>query len=209
MSGLAERPEATSKTPRLRKPPVKFPQTQEILKQLCLRLVAPFVSYGHNPRGSVQHHEVVAVPNNMEKLGKGDQIYLFLKSKGGSVEAAHRMVSLVREYFHSFHAMIPLECASAATMIALGANAIHRGPMSYLTAVDTSLTHDRSPIDRDNDRVNVSLDEPKRGIQPWQSQKDQTAFNPYKSVFEYVHPPVMGAVDRADSLSTMCRTRDA
>jgi hypothetical protein len=31
----------------------------------------------------------------------------------------------------------------------MGAEDIQMGPISYLTAVDTSLTHDLSPIDRD------------------------------------------------------------
>jgi hypothetical protein len=115
-------------------------------------------------------------------------------------------VSVLHEYFGEINALVPLECCSAATMMALGAHTIHMGPMAYLTAVDTSLTHDLSPIDRDNDRVSVSLDELKRVIRLWQAEKDQTASNPYMKLFEHVHPLVIGAVDRADSLSTMlCR----
>jgi hypothetical protein len=80
------------------------------------------------------------------------------------------------------------------------------GPMAYLTSVDTSLTHDLSPIDRDNNRVSVSLDELKRVIRLWQGERDAAASNPYMKLFEHVHPLVIGAVDRADSLSTMlCR----
>ena len=41
----------------------------------------------------------------------------------------------------------PFECASAATMVALGANEVHMGRTSYLTAVDTSLKHQLSPVD--------------------------------------------------------------
>lgn len=89
-------------------------------------------------------------------------------------------------------------------MIALGAEDIQMGPVAYLTAVDTSLTHDLSPIDRDNDRVSVSLDEVKRVINLW--RKNETAsrdMNPYHAMFQYIHPLVIGAVDRADSLSLM------
>lgn len=202
----AEATQVTTRPARPRTPPVKFRETQALIREISQVLGAPFISYWHNPRGSVRHHEVVAFYKALEQLGKGEQVYLFIKSDGGSGEAAYRIVALLREFFGRFHALVPLECASAATMIVLGANTLHMGPMSYLTAVDTSLTHDLSPIDRDNDRVSVSLDELKRVIQLWQSQKDQTASNPYKSIFEYVHPLVIGAVDRADSLSTMlCR----
>jgi hypothetical protein len=75
--------------------------------------------------------------------------------------------------------------------------------MAYLTAVDTSLTHSLSPIDRDNDRVSVSLDELTRVVRLWQGQRSDSNENPYLELFRYVHPLVIGAVDRAESLSIM------
>jgi hypothetical protein len=177
-----------------------------VFRKLTARLDAPVVSYWNNPRGAVCHNDVIAINKMAENIGKRDDVYVFLKSDGGNGQASLRIVNVLREYFRNIHALVPLECCSAATMIALGANTIHMGPMSYLTAVDTSLTHDLSPIDRDNDRVSVSLDELKRVIRLWQQEKDDTSSNPYMKLFEYVHPLVIGAVDRADSLSTMlCR----
>lgn len=192
--------------PVIRRPPIKFEETQAVFRKLAARLDAPVVSYWNNPRGAVCHNDVIAIYKMAEKIGKRDDVYIFLKSDGGNGQASLRFVNVLREYFRNIHALVPLECCSAATMVALGANSIHMGPMSYLTAVDTALTHDLSPIDRDNDRVSVSLDELKRVIRLWQHEKDATASNPYASLFEYVHPLVIGAVDRADSLSTMlCR----
>lgn len=187
-------------------PPIKFDETQALIERIQSRLDGTFISYWHNPRGVVCHNDVVAIYSLLERLGPQKTGYLFIKSDGGNGQASLRIVSLLRDYFQNVHALIPLECASAATMIALGANSLHMGPMSYLTPVDTSLTHDLSPIDRDNDRVSVSLDELKRVIGLWQKEKDSTASNPYQSLFAYVHPLVIGAVDRADSLSIMiCR----
>jgi hypothetical protein len=88
-------------------------------------------------------------------------------------------------------------------MIAIGANEIKMGPMAYLSAVDTSLTHDLSPIDRDNNRVSVSLDELSRAVRLWQRENKDEGINPYRHLFEHVHPLVIGAVDRAESLSIM------
>ena len=85
--------------------------------------------------------------------------------------------------------------------MAIGADEIHMGPMAFLSSVDTSLTHDLSPLDRDNDRVSVSLDELNRVVKLWRRNTEDTGSNPYKSLFEYVHPLVIGAVDRAESLS--------
>jgi hypothetical protein len=55
---------------------------------------------------------------------------------------------------------------------------------------------------RDNDRVSVSQDELQRVVKLWQSEADKEASNPYQSLFPYVHPLVVGAVDRASALST-------
>lgn len=76
------------------------------------------------------------------------------------------------------------------------------GPLAHLSAVDTSLTHDLSPIDRDNNRVSVSQDELHRVVRLWQAEASRQNANPYASLFSYVHPLVIGAVDRSSALST-------
>jgi ElaB/YqjD/DUF883 family membrane-anchored ribosome-binding protein len=58
-------------------------------------------------------------------------------------------------------------------------------------------------VDRDNDRVSVSLDELNRVIRRWRGEQGDAAENPYKTLFAHVHPLVIGAVDRAESLSVM------
>jgi hypothetical protein len=189
----------------IKQPPVLFNKTQAIIKQLNLLLGGTLIAYFNNPRGSVCHDDVVALYELLENLGRSEAIYLFIKSSGGNGQSSLRLVNLLRQYCERVIALVPLECASAATMIALGANEILMGPMAYLTAVDTSLTHSLSPIDRDNERVSVSLDELTRVVRLWQSQRSDTNSkeNPYQQLFQHVHPLVIGAVDRAESLSIM------
>lgn len=194
------------KVNKAKQPPILFEKSQAIIKELNKRLGGTLVTYFNNPRGSVCHDDVLALFELLEKIGHQEKIYLFIKSSGGNGQASLRIVNLLRQYCKEVIAVIPLECASAATMIALGANEIHMGPMAYLTPVDTSLTHALSPIDRDNDRVSVSLDELTRVVRLWQSQRSDQNENPYQQLFQYVHPLVIGAVDRAESLSIMlCR----
>jgi len=194
------------KKPKIKEPPVLFNRTQATLRELAKSLGGPVVSYWNNPRGSVCHNDVVALYDVLGRLGQHETIYLFLKSDGGSGQVSLRLVNLLRQYCRELVALVPLECASAATMIALGADRILMGPTAYLTAVDTSLNHALSPLDRDNDRVNVSLDELNRVIRLWRAEQGDTAENPYKALYQYVHPLVIGAVDRAESLSIMlCR----
>lgn len=198
----AEKP-STTKRPIIKQPPILFSQTQRLIATLSKQLGAPLLSYWNNPRGAVCHNDVIALYDILQRLGQHRTLHLFIKSDGGNGQAALRMVNLLRQNAQRLIALVPLECASAATMLALGMDEIHMGPMAYLTAVDTSLTHDLSPVDRDNDRVSVSLDELTRVIRLWRAEKSESLENPYKSLFQYVHPLVIGAVDRAESLSIM------
>jgi hypothetical protein len=190
-------------THKEKQPPILFDKTQAIIKQVNKILGGTVVTYFNNPRGSVCHDDVLALFELLEKIGRQEKIYLFIKSSGGNGQASLRIVNLLRQYCVEVVAVVPLECASAATMITLGANEIHMGPMAYLTPVDTSLTHSLSPIDRDNDRVSVSLDELTRVVRLWQAQNGNAKENPYQELFQHVHPLVIGAVDRAESLSIM------
>ncbi len=194
-----DQPEA----PKIKQPPVLFDQTQVLLSQAAAFLGGPLVTYWNSPQGSVCQNDVVALYELLEKIGKHDLMYLLIKSSGGDGRASLRLVNLLRQYCNRLIALVPLECASAATMITLGADEIMMGPMAYLTPVDTSLTHDLSPLDRDNARVSVSLNELTRVIGLWRAEQAESKENPYKALFQYVHPLVIGAVDRAESLSIM------
>jgi len=189
--------------PRIKQPPILFKKTQKLVRKITEILGSPLITYWNNPRGSVCQSDVVALYEILEMVGKQETLNLLVKSDGGSVEASLRLVSLLRQYCHRLVVLAPLECASAATMIALGANEIQMGKMGYLTAVDTSLTHDLSPLDRDNSRVSVSLDELTRVLRLWRSEQAGSKENPYRVLYQYVHPLVIGAVSRAESLSIM------
>ncbi len=192
---------------KIKQPPVLFHKTQTLIKKIETVLGDTLITYWNNRNGSICHNDLLAFYELLEKMGRRSKLYIFIKSDGGHGQASLRIVNLLRKYCNELVALIPLECASAATMMGLGADEIYMGPMAYLTAVDTSLTHDLSPVDnRNNDKVSVSLDELNRVIKLWKKEKSNESENPYKSLFEYVHPLVIGAVDRADSLSIMiCR----
>lgn len=187
---------------RLKRPPVLYARTQALVARLERSLGASFLSYWNSANGSVHEEDVKALYAVLSELGRRAQVALFIKSGGGSGQASLQMVHLLRAYADTVVALVPLECQSAATMLALGADEIRMGPLAHLSAVDTSLTHDLSPLDRDNNRVPVSLDELLRVANLWQTQGRGEGANPYHAVFQYVHPLVIGAVHRASSLST-------
>lgn len=193
---------------RLKTPPLLFDKTQALLARLQPRVDGTFLSYWTSTSGSVCDNDVMALHEVLLTVGPQRRMTLFVKSDGGSGMASLRMVHLLRRYCRHLTVVAPLNCASAATMLALGADVIMMGPLSYLTAVDTSLEHDLSPVDHTNNLVPVSNDEVDRVIRSWKDTggRGREAVNPYQELYKYLHPLVIGALDRASSLSLMlCR----
>ncbi|HXC35417.1 MAG TPA: hypothetical protein VNV43_06045 [Candidatus Acidoferrales bacterium] len=184
---------------KIQKSPILTERTQEILGSLQTALKLPVLAYWTSRGGSICQNDVTALSRLLGRAKKQSAVALFLKSDGGNPEAALRFVHLLRQTFEKVILLAPFECASAATMIALGANEIHMGPTSYLTAVDSSLKHDLSPADHHNNLVSVSQDEVMRILRLWKEQKGGA--NPYPEVYKYLHPLVIGALDRSSSLS--------
>lgn len=185
----------------IRKPPELFEKTQKVVAQIEKTIGQPLITYWNSPSGSVCNNDVVGFYELLQKIGRKKRVALFLKSEGGNGQASLRIVHLLRQFTGQLTALVPLECASAATMLALGADEIRMGPMAFLSAVDTSLTHELSPIDNDNSRVSVELDELKRVLEAWKREGTDNDRNPYETLYQYVHPLVIGAVDRSSSLS--------
>lgn len=184
-----------------KKPPILFDTTQEIIARVQKRLGATFISYWNSVQGSICHNDVVVLHQLLRKAKPGEHVMMFIKSDGGNGQASLRMVNLVRTYFKRVTALVPLNCESAATMFVLGADQIHMGPMAFLSAVDSSLRHDLSPVDKDNDLVSVGANELTRVLRQWREQSTGKDSNPFGEIYKYIHPLVIGAIDRMDSLS--------
>jgi hypothetical protein len=200
------------KRKRLKIPPVLFAKTQKLVGAIARETGKTFLSYWNSTGGSVCQNDVLGFHEVLQRIGPQEELQIFIKSDGGDGTASLRIVNLLRRYCTRLVALLPLECASAATMVALGADKIHMGPLAFLTAVDTSLTHDLSPVDVHNRRVSVSQDELNRVVKLWHDEAKLASTpppdgrNPYSSLFQYVHPLVIGAVDRSSSLSVkLCK----
>jgi hypothetical protein len=183
------------------KPPIHFTETQALIKEIQMQLGGMLICYWNSQNGSICSNDSLSVYELLKENKTHDHIYLFIKSDGGSGISSLKMVNVLRKYCKKLTALVPLNCASAATMLALGADDIQMGTLSYLTPVDTSLKHDLSPVDKNNDRVSVSMDELSRVVKLWDGHSSAVGENPYKSLYSFVHPLVFGAVDRSSSLS--------
>ncbi|MEY2937372.1 MAG: hypothetical protein RL033_8121 [Pseudomonadota bacterium] len=193
--------------PKIQAPPVLFAESQKLIARLEAELGTPLLTYWSSANGSVCQDDVVILYELCRNMPNANQpLSLFIKSSGGSGRAALRITHLLRQYASRLTALVPLECASAATMMALGADDIRMGPLAFLTAVDTSIRHELSPNDIDNELVSVSQDELGRVITLWKQHGTSTESNPVGALMPFVHPLVIGAVDRASSLSIrLCR----
>ncbi len=208
----SELPEAAaSERPEVRRPPVLFSSTQPVIERLEQVLEGTFVSYWASSKAAMRHGDVAALDHILRQaqaMGRPlDRVFLFIRSDGGQGTAALRMTNILRHWASQVTALIPFEAASAATMLALCADEIQIGPRGYLSAVDTSIRHELSPLTHTNDRVSVSHDELARVVRLWErhgpgeGDSSSPKANPWGAIFEHVHPLVIGAVDRASSLS--------
>ena len=188
-------------TKTINKPPVLYDDTQKIIRRIEQKIDGAFLSYWQSWNGSVCHDDVVGFHELLKRKGAQKKAFLFIKSDGGTGTASLRIVHLLRQYVSHLTVLAPLQCVSAGTMVALGADEIRMGPLAYMSAVDTSLTHDLSPVDNNNRKVSVSLDELSRILSVWNKEGKDHSVNPYSAIFPHIHPLVIGAVDRASSLS--------
>ena len=205
---MQRRTRATRRRMRVKTPPLLFEKSQKVIERIQPHVQGTFLSYWMSTSGSVCDNDVLALHELLQEVGPQPAITLFVKSDGGSGMAALRLVHLLRRYTRKLILAAPLNCASASTMLALGADEILMGPLSFLTAVDTSLEHDLSPVDHTNNLVAVSNDEVDRVIRLWKEHAGAArgAAHPHQELYKYLHPLVVGALDRASSLSLkVCR----
>jgi ATP-dependent protease ClpP protease subunit len=212
--------DSTSSTTKVKNkyPPTIYNETQSKLKELSKILQCPIFAYFKPPNGNIWSEDLYAIMECLKLIGHVDTLAVYIRSDGGSGMVSLRIIHLLRSFVKNLILLAPSECASAATMLALGCDQIYMGPLSSLSPVDSSLTHPLSPVDPLNRKVSVSLDELSRVIKLWKEaengdkhksktdidnikneiEKDE---NPYKYLYSYIHPLVFGAVDRYSSLS--------
>ena len=183
-------------------PPILFEETQSVIEKLESLLEMPLIVYWNSINGSICQNDVVAFYELFKKIGKNEKVAIFVKSYGGNVEAALRIVNIIRNYNDKVIALVPLESASSATLMVLGADEIQMGPLAYLTPIDSSAIHQLAPLDNvNNSKVKISHDELQRISKLWQENASTNHIHHYQELYKYIHPLVIGALDRSSSLS--------
>lgn len=186
---------------RVKNPPILFQQTQRLVRKIQEQVEGTFITYWNSESGAICGNDVQAMYEALQAVQPKETITFFVKSDGGDGTSSLRIIHLLREYAKKLIVVAPLECASAATMLALGADEIHMGPLAFLTPIDTSLEHQLGPVDPRNETAYVGQDELHRVVSLWEKHSSGGNVNPFQELYRYLHPLVIGAVDRATSLS--------
>ena len=82
----------------------------------------------------------------LEDVAGDEEVDLFLYTRGGSMNAAHNIVKMIRQRAKKFNVIEPFRAHSAGTQIALGADHIVMGPFGQLSPIDPSTTSLFNPI---------------------------------------------------------------
>src|SRR3989339_1550483 len=149
------------------------------------------------------------ISNQLRKIGKVENIDLFLYSTGGDTLVPWRLVSMTREYCDKFSVLVPYKAHSAASMISLGADEIVMTDLSELSPIDPSTANVFNPQDPHNpqNKIPISVEDVmayfdlaknKFGIK---SDEDLTKiFNKFVESSPQIHPLSLGNVNRTHNL---------
>jgi ClpP class serine protease len=143
---------------KIKKAPIFLEKTQAHLNELSKEFDCPVLVYFKPPSGNIWSQDLYAIMQCLKVVGKTKKLAVYIRSDGGNGMVSLRIIHLLRSFTEELILLAPSECASAATMLALGCEEIHMGPLSSLSPVDSSLTHALSPVDNLNKKVSISLE---------------------------------------------------
>lgn len=104
------------------------------------KLIAYIARYG-NPRSGITPDDIAPIGSMLQNIGTVDYLDLMIHSPGGSGVTAEKIVDMCRRHCKKeFRVIVPNMAKSAATMIALGADAIVMGYCSELGPIDAQTT---------------------------------------------------------------------
>ncbi len=196
---------ATQAFEAIEQPPVLWVETQRLLCEVEAQLGGPVMSYYTGTDARIHDDDVKYFFTHLKKIGFQKKLFFIVVSHGGNGQSAWRIACLLRSFCEELTIVLPEAAASAGTILSLAADKIIMTPLSYLTAVDTSLYHPLNPKDADNKPVYVELDEVNRSVRALLKNRPTVhdRHEVYKTIFNYIHPVAFGAIARSTNLSEM------
>jgi len=188
-------------------PTVVEDPVQALIRTLQEQLHAPVLVYWTPTENNIAMEDGQVLRRILDGQPKAEVLYLCLTSSGGNGLASLPIVRQLRQHCRRLVVLVPVQAASAATMIALGADEVQMGTCAYLTPVDTSLSHPLAPTYDDGKSVTVSQEEVTRVLALWDKHNGHGSAHPLQHLFPFIHPLVIGAIERSTSMSNrICDT---
>lgn len=149
------------------------------------------------------------ISKQLQKIGKTQNIDLFLYSAGGDTMVPWRLVSMIREYCEKLSVLVPYKAHSSATMIALGADEIVMSDLSELSPIDPSTANIFNPTDPTNpqNKIPISVEDVmayfdlaknKFGIKS--DEELSRVFVKFVESNPQIHPLALGNINRTHNL---------
>lgn len=194
------------KTVSIQKRPLYFEKSQAFITSLEAKFGGKVLCY--YDIGSINSDQVKYFYSHLKRIGYQEKLFFIIYSHGGDGKSAYRIAHLLRNFCNELIVVVPEVAASAATMLTLSGDSVLMTPLGYLTAVDTSITNPLNPKGADGRPVRIELEEVNRARDL--ILKDNTngdkVMDAYKTIFSYIHPVALGAMERSSSLSEMLCT---
>jgi len=174
------------------------------------------IAYFLDDNAALADEQMLHLYEHLRRIGKQDQIDLWLSSRGGATEIPWKIVSLMREFAKRFAVLIPYRAHSAATHIALGADEIVMTEMSELGPVDPSRRHPLLPQEETKDGrkipVPISVQDLRHVLEFIEREMGgdltpEAGATVYTALFDKVHPLAIGALEQSWALSRQITTR--
>lgn len=194
---------------------------QAIAKLQKARGDAPLLTYVTSPRdGLATGVSCDIYPRIYEHLrrlvpkGKVPRIDLFVMTYGGDTNTPLMLQHMLREYAEKVSVLVPAECMSSGTMIALGADEIVMAPLGMLSPIDPNLSNPLNPQARIPQMMpNGQIGQPLVQVEVEQVfsylslayekaelKSEDAKARAFEILAQQVHPLVLGEVHRTHSL---------
>jgi hypothetical protein len=152
---LEEVTPAPSKTPFFQAIHALRYQRQALIKLIETRLQHPIICYISGALGSIDRDDTIGFADLLHNVPLGSALDLMLHTGGGDIDAAEKLISLVRKRVGDgkLRVVIPDFAKSAGTLMALGADCLIMSDTSELGPIDPQIVL----ADADGNRIRYSI----------------------------------------------------
>jgi hypothetical protein len=114
---------------------------QAKIKEIGEKTCAQLLCYVSGREAQIDRDDTIGFVDLLHNVRRGENIDLFLHTRGGDIDAAEKLIELVQTAVGSarFRVIIPDMAKSAGTLMALGASAIVMSDSSELGAIDPQI----------------------------------------------------------------------